>query len=207
MSVLTFDCKFRYPTGFSLDYKFAMSGGVTALVGPSGSGKTTVLNLIAGLLTSSAGKISLAEQTLFDSTAKVNLPPDCREIGYVFQDYQLFPHLTVRDNLRYGRRRTKRAAATFDRIVGILELADVLDRVPASLSGGQKQRVAVGRAMLRGPKLLLMDEPLAALDSALRASVATALARVIAEFQVPTILVSHDQESINWLAHETLTMG
>jgi molybdate transport system ATP-binding protein len=206
MSVLRFDCKFRYASGFALNFQFATEPGVTALVGPSGSGKTTVLNLIAGLLTPTTGVISVADQVLFDSSAKTNLPPEQRGIGYVFQDYQLFPHLNVRANLNYGQTRAARAGIQFDRVVQILELADVLHRSPASLSGGQKQRVALGRALLRGPKLLLLDEPLSALDTNLRASVAADLARALEEFRIPTLLVSHDPESINWLAHQTLQM-
>src|SRR5262245_20265594 len=108
MSVLRFDCRFRYAAGFALDLAFAAERGVTALVGPSGSGKTTVLNLIAGLLTPTAGVIALGDEVLFDSTAKVNLPPNRRDVGYVLQDYQLFPHLSVEENLRYGQRRTHR---------------------------------------------------------------------------------------------------
>jgi molybdate transport system ATP-binding protein len=207
MSVLRFDCKFRYASGFSLDFAFTSEHGVTALVGPSGSGKTTVLNLIAGLLTPETGVISLGEQTLFDSKARVNLPPEQRGVGYVFQDYQLFPHLSVQENLRYGQKRATQAGIQLDRIVSILELADLLNRYPNSLSGGQKQRVALGRALLRGPKLLLLDEPLTALDVNLRSSIAASVARAIAEFQIPTLLVSHDQESINWLAHSTVTMS
>ena len=111
MPVLHFDCRFRYATGFALDFAFDAERGVTALVGPSGSGKTTVLNLIAGLLTPADGAIVLGDRTLFDSRAAVNLPPNRRAIGYVFQDYQLFPHLSVAENLRYGERRSASAWA------------------------------------------------------------------------------------------------
>jgi molybdate transport system ATP-binding protein len=207
MSELHFDCRFSYPTGFGLNFAFAAESGVTALVGPSGSGKTTVLNLIAGLLTPQTGKISLGHVTLFDSQARLNVPPEQRGVGYVFQDYQLFPHLTVEQNLRYGQRRTRQAGVDFHKIVNILELADLLRRYPFSLSGGQKQRVAVGRALLRSPKLLLLDEPLSALDPSLRASVAEHLVRAIEEFHIPTLLVSHDRESIDWLAHTTISLG
>jgi molybdate transport system ATP-binding protein len=196
MSLLHFDCRFRYPTGFALETKFSAGAGVTALVGPSGQGKTTILNLIAGLLTPSAGRIELKEQVLFDSTQRINLPPNRRNVGYVFQDYQLFPHLTVEQNLRYGLRRSQRAGPYLETVVDVLELGIVLARYPSQLSGGQKQRVALGRAILRNPNLLLLDEPLSALDVAMRESIADYLLRAIHEFHVPTLLVSHDQESI-----------
>jgi molybdate transport system ATP-binding protein len=207
MSVLCFDCRFSYPTGFGLNFSFSTESGVTALVGPSGSGKTTILNLIAGLLKPAAGSISLNGETLFDSKTGANLAPEERGVGYVFQDYQLFPHLSVGQNLRYGQRRTRSTGVQFERIVSILEIGDLLRRYPHSLSGGQKQRVAVGRALLRNPKLLLLDEPLSALDASLRASVAEHLVRAIEEFHIPTLLVSHDRESIDWLAHATVSMG
>jgi molybdate transport system ATP-binding protein len=124
----------------------------------------------------------------------------------VIQDYQLFPHLTVEENLRYGWHRAGKAGVELDRIAGILELADLLRRLPSSLSGGQKQRVALGRAILRSPQILLLDEPLNALDADLRANIAEYLGRVIGEFQIPTLLVSHDRESVARLAHTTLTL-
>jgi len=207
MSVLRFDCRFRYPAGFGLDFVFAAEQGVTALVGPSGSGKTTVLNLIAGLLTPADGAISLGDATLFDSRSAVNLPPNMRSVGYVFQDYQLFPHLSVVDNLRYGQLRTRDGAVSLDKIVATLELGDLLARPPASLSGGQQQRVAVGRALLRSPRLLLLDEPLNALDAERRRSIAEYLGRVIHEFNIPTVLVSHDRESVASLAATVVTLS
>jgi molybdate transport system ATP-binding protein len=206
MSVLTFDCQFQYATGFRLSFQFTAERGVTAIVGPSGSGKTTMLNLVAGLLRPDTGRISLHDKVLFDSKARINLPPERRGVGYVIQDYQLFPHLTVEQNLRYGWRRAGKTGVEFDRIAGILELADLLHRLPSSLSGGQKQRVALGRAILRSPQILLLDEPLNALDAGLRASIAEYLGRVIGEFQIPTLLVSHDRESVARLAHTTLTL-
>jgi molybdate transport system ATP-binding protein len=207
MGVLSFNCQFRYETGFELRFEFAAETGVTAIVGPSGSGKTTILNLIAGLLKPNQGRISLRDKVLFDSAGHISLPPERRGVGYVIQDYQLFPHLTVEENLRYGWRRAGKAGVEFGRIVGTLELADVLQRSPNSLSGGQKQRVALGRAILRNPQLLLLDEPLNALDADLRATIAEYLGRVIGEFKIPTLLVSHDRQSVASLAHTTLTLG
>jgi molybdate transport system ATP-binding protein len=207
MSVLKFDCRFHYPAGFRLNFAFAIEAGVTALVGPSGCGKTTVLNLIAGLLIPDDGTVHLHDRPLFDSKAAINLRPERRGIGYVFQDYQLFPHLTVEQNMRYGKARSRDSQVPLERVIEILEVRDILKRMPASLSGGQKQRVALGRSLLRRPKLLLLDEPLTALDAALRQSVAGHLSRAIEEFKIPTLLVSHDQESISWLAHATVSMS
>jgi len=202
MSVLRFDCRFRYPGGFALTFAFVAERGVTAIVGPSGSGKTTVLNLIAGLLTPAEGVIELGDKRLFDAQASIALPPEEREIGYIFQDYQLFPHLSVERNLRFGQRRANHPPARFEHVVEVLELGSLLNRTPASLSGGEKQRVALGRALLRGPRLLLLDEPLNAVDVRLRQTIGEFLSRAIAEFKIPAVLVSHDQESIAALADE-----
>jgi molybdate transport system ATP-binding protein len=207
MSVLRFDCRFAYASGFALDFAFAAERGVTALVGPSGCGKTTVLNLIAGLLAPAEGAIALGERVLFDARAGVDVPPDGRSLGYVFQDYQLFPHMSVVENLQYGARRNRTGAGDFTKIAQTLDLGDLLHRAPASLSGGQRQRVALGRALLRGPQLLLLDEPLNALDVDLRRSIAEYLGRVIQEFQIPSILVSHDPERIASLADSTIELG
>jgi molybdate transport system ATP-binding protein len=207
MSVLSFDCRFRYDTGFAaLNFQFDAATGVTAIVGPSGSGKTTVLNLIAGLLRPHAGKIALHDAVLFDSSSRINLPPERRGVGYVIQDFQLFPHLTVEENLRYGWQRSSKVGFEFEKAVNMLELAELLDRPPYSLSGGQKQRVAIGRAILRCPKLLLLDEPLNAVDAELRASITDYLHRIVKEFQIPTLLVSHDRASIAKLANTTVSI-
>ncbi|HEX5102690.1 MAG TPA: ATP-binding cassette domain-containing protein [Pirellulaceae bacterium] len=207
MSVLRFDCRFHYPAGFSLEFAFEADSGVTALVGPSGCGKTTVLNLIAGLLRPDEGQIVLAEQELFSSTSGTNLPPERRQVGFVFQDYQLFPHLTVAQNLRYGERRSRSVRFSFAKTVEILGLGGYLDRHPVSLSGGQRQRVAIGRAVLRGANLLLLDEPFSALDAELRQDVSGYLGQVIAEFQIPTLLVSHHPESVSGLASSTVRLS
>jgi molybdate transport system ATP-binding protein len=207
MSVLEFNCRFHYPSGFALDFAFQAGEGVTALVGPSGSGKTTVLNLTAGLLRPEDGVIRLRDRVLFDSRSKVNVPPEKRGIGYVFQDYQLFPHMSVGENLRYGERRTGRGSIGFDKMVALLELSELVDRRPATLSGGQKQRVAIGRALLRNPALLLLDEPLSAVHRQLRESVLNYLIRVAEEFHLPTLLVSHDSESVAAVAGSVVPIG
>lgn len=173
---------------------------VTAIVGPSGSGKTTILNLISGLLTPDEGRITLQDTILFDSASGQNVPPEKRRIGYVFQDYQLFPHLKVLDNLRYGRKRARPPTFELEKVVATLELAGLLKGYPMELSGGQQQRVAIGRAILRDPKLLLLDEPVNSLDPQLRENVLEFLARIISQFQIPTLLVSHDRSHVSRLA-------
>ena len=204
MSLLQFDCRFRYSTRFALDLAFDAGAGVTALLGPSGCGKTTTLRLIAGLLKPDSGRIQLGERVLFDATKRVNLPPEQRTLGLVFQDYQLFPHLTVEQNLRYGLARSPSSPLDFAHVVDILELRPLLSAWPQSLSGGEKQRTAIGRAILRGPQLLLLDEPLSALDPDLRESISGYLQRVIGEYYIPTLLVTHDPQSVERLAHTTI---
>ena len=204
MSLLQFDCRFRYSSRFALDFAFTAEAGVTALVGPSGCGKTTTLRLIAGLLTPDSGSIQLGKRLLFDSSKRVNVPPEERAMGLGFQDYQLFPHLTVEQNLRYGLARNHKSPIDFAHVVEILELSPLLAAWPQSLSGGEKQRTALGRAILRGPQLLLLDEPLSALDPDLRESISGYLQRVIKEYHIPTLLVTHDPQSIERLAHTTI---
>ena len=208
MGILQFDCRFQYPGGFALQLAFEAGSSVTALVGPSGCGKTTVLNLIAGLLPPDRGRIVLQGRTLFNSQPAVNLPPEARGIGYVFQDYQLFPHLTVEQNLRYGQRRIARGGRGetigFDQVIDVLKLGDMLHRRPMALSGGQKQRVALGRAILRSPQLLLLDEPLSAVDLGHRRSIEEFLAESIARFHLPVLLVSHDEHSVARLAQSVV---
>jgi molybdate transport system ATP-binding protein len=206
MGILRFDCRFRYGSRFMLELSFAADEQVTALVGPSGCGKTTTLNLIAGILRPERGSIMLREKPMFDSGKRIDVAADQRGTGYVFQDYQLFPHLTVEQNLRYGERRSKARRIAFDRLVEVLQLRELLERFPISLSGGQKQRVALGRAILRSPELLLLDEPLSAIDAAHRQQVSEYVADVIREFAIPTLLVSHDLESIQKLAATVVRM-
>jgi molybdate transport system ATP-binding protein len=194
MSRLEFDCRLRYRSGFALEAAFVTGAPVTALVGPSGSGKTSILSVLAGLRRPDAGRVRLGERVLCDSAAGVHLPPERRHIGYVFQDGLLFPHLSARDNLRYGWRRRPAGAGPvdFDRVVRVLELGGLLDRLPHTLSGGERQRVALGRALVCGPELLLLDEPLAAVDEALRGRVLDYVEQVLAEWRVPTLYVTHN---------------
>ena len=206
MSRLEVRCRHRYgaplPGGFTLDVEFRADHASTALFGPSGSGKTSLLSMIAGLLPPDAGRIVLADRPLFDSVARVNLPPEQRRIGYVFQDHLLFPHRTVEGNLRYGLRRAGKVKRKieFDRVADVLELRPLLARYPRNLSGGERQRTALGRALLSQPELLLLDEPWSALDDALKHRVLAYLERVQAEFALPTLLVSHDAAAVRRLA-------
>ncbi|MDX1945894.1 MAG: ATP-binding cassette domain-containing protein [Pirellulaceae bacterium] len=207
MSILRVSCEFRYPAGFALQIDFTAGEEATALVGPSGSGKTTTLHLVAGLLTPTRGSIALRDRMLFDSSARVSLPPNARRVGLVFQDYVLFPHLTVAANLRYGlvRRRAEKSP-DYEHLLQVLDLAPLVGRYPHQLSGGQRQRVALGRAILSSPDLLLLDEPLSASDPALRESISGYLARVIDEYRLPTLLVTHDLDSVRRLAARVITM-
>ena len=203
MSLLEFHCRLRYPSGFRLEVSFATGAPVTALFGPSGSGKTSILSVIAGLRHPEAGHIRLGDRVLFDSRAGTNLRPEARRIGYVFQHHLLFPHLNVRRNLLYGwRRRPRHArAVALDRVAEVLELTNLLDRLPHTLSGGQRQRVALGRALLCGPELLLLDEPLASVDEGLKNRVLDYVEQVLQEWRIPTLYVTHDPDEVRRMAH------
>lgn len=190
----------RFP-GLALDIAFEAPPGVTALFGRSGAGKTTVVQAVAGLLRPDSGRIVADGAVLTDTDARIFLPPHRRRIGYVFQDARLFPHLTVRQNLLYGRWfAPERDGASFDRIVGMLEIGPLLDRRPGALSGGERQRVALGRAILSSPRLLLMDEPLAALDEGRKGEVLPYLERLRDEVALPILYVSHSMAEVARLA-------
>jgi molybdate transport system ATP-binding protein len=205
MHRLEFSCRSAWPDGFCLDAAFVAGDGVTAIVGPSGSGKTTTLHLIAGLLRPQAGRIVLDGTVLVDIAERVFVPPHRRRIGVVFQDYLLFPHLTVRENLLYGLKRRACGSKEFDHVVELLELEELLARRPRTLSGGEQQRAAMGRAILSGPALLLLDEPLAAIDQRLKERIHTLIERVIREYRLPTILVSHNQDDVRRMADRIVT--
>jgi molybdate transport system ATP-binding protein len=200
MSGIEFQAQLRLGD-FALDAAFTGAERVTALFAPSGAGKSTILRLIAGLLRPGQGKIVLAGRTVFDSVAGIDLPARQRRVGLVFQDGLLFPHLSVRQNLLYGpwARRAPRPA-TFDRTVEILDIAKLLDRAPRRLSGGERQRVAIGRALLSEPAVLLMDEPVSAVDQERRAEILPHLASLTREFPIPMIYVSHAIEEVERLA-------
>ena len=180
-----------------------------ALFGPSGAGKTSILNMVAGLLRPERGRIAIAGETLFDSDRKIDLPPERRRVGYIFQDDRLFPHKRVRANLLYGHRLAEPA----NRWIGLYEvtrflgIAHLLDRWPDTLSGGEAQRVAIGRALLAGPRLLLMDEPLSSLDAPRRSEIMTVIERIRDELRIPIVYVSHEQREIARLADDVITLG
>jgi molybdate transport system ATP-binding protein len=187
---------------FAVAAQFETAGRVTALFGPSGAGKTSIVNMIAGLVRPDRGRILCGGRVLFDSGRKVNVPPHRRRIGYVFQDGRLFPHMTVGRNLDYGRRMygLERDIAEWERIVALLQLKDLLERRPGALSGGERQRVAIGRALMMRPQLLLLDEPLASLDSARKAEILPYLERLREEASVPMVYVSHHAAEVRRIA-------
>lgn len=191
---MSFDIEIRHRAGsFELAAAFTAGPGITALFGPSGVGKTTVLNCVAGLARPDRGRIVAAGRTLFDSAAGIDLVPDKRRAGYVFQDGRLFPHLRVAANLRYG------GAADFDAIVALLGIGHLLDRWPRHLSGGEAQRVAIGRALLSDPAFLLLDEPLAHLDRPRRTEILGLIRRLRDEVRIPMLYVTHDSAEIEAL--------
>jgi molybdate transport system ATP-binding protein len=183
------------------------ASGITALFGRSGAGKTSLVNMLAGLLRPQRGRIVLRGQTLFDSRRGIDLPPEQRRLGYVFQEGRLFPHLSVRQNLLYGFRRAPAAERRIglDQVVGLLGIEDLLSRRPGALSGGEKQRVALGRALLANPRLLLMDEPLAALDQPRKEEILPFIEQLKAELDLPVVYVSHSMPEIVRLA-DTLVL-
>jgi len=187
---------------FQLAAKFETEARVTALFGPSGAGKTTIVNMIAGLVAPDRGRVMYRGKLLFDAAGRVNVPPHRRQFGYVFQDGRLFPHLTVRGNLEYGRRmyRLKRDTGELERVIALLDIGSLADRRPGKLSGGERQRVAIGRALLMRPQLLLLDEPLASLDAARKAEIMPYLERLRDEAQVPMIYVTHQPDDARRLA-------
>lgn len=191
---------------FDIAVKFESSGNVTALFGPSGSGKTSVVNMIAGLVKPDRGRIVLDDTVLFDSAARIDVPAHRRRIGYVFQEGRLFPHLTVAQNLDYGRWMNRVAAdpAERERILSLLNIGHLLTRRPGKLSGGERQRVAFGRALLMNPRLLLLDEPLASLDRARKLEILPYLAKLRDEARVPMIYVSHQAGEIVKLASQVV---
>ena len=190
---------------FELELELESDARSLALVGPSGAGKTSALEMICGWRRPRAGRIRVGGRTLYDSAAGVDLPPQARRVGYVPQDLLLFPHWDVRANLLAGAGRAARAAS-LERVAEVLELGGLLGRGVAQLSGGERQRVALGRALVAGPDLLLLDEPLAALDVALRRRILTYLLRVREELATPIVLVSHDATEVAALCDEVAVL-
>ena len=182
--------------GFALDLAFEARPGVTVLFGPSGSGKTLTLDSIAGFATPAAGRILLDDSILYDGETRVNLPAQARRCGYVFQNYALFPHMTLADNLAFAahslppRERARQVKDSLEQF----QLSDVAARQPGELSGGQKQRGSIARALLRSPRMLLLDEPAQGLDPSLRQELYSILRAVRAQYETPIVLVTHSLE-------------
>jgi molybdate transport system ATP-binding protein len=199
---LSVSCQHHFPTGFDLDVEFETDHRTIALFGPSGAGKTSTLMAIAGFLAPGSGRIAWGQRVLFDSSAGISLAPHRRNLGVVFQDQRLFPHLSVEKNLRYGQRRRQGAgeAPAFSRIIEVLDLQDLLGRDPTTLSGGESQRLALGRALLSAPDLLLMDEPVAAVDESRRGTILGYVDRIIHEWNLPAVYVSHHRAEVQRLA-------
>lgn len=195
--------------GRQIGARFESADRLVALFGPSGAGKTSLLQMIAGLLKPESGRIAIAGESLFDSAAGIDIPPEKRACGYVFQDGRLFPHMSVRQNLLFGWRlaAAHRRWLAPDIAVGFLGIGHLLDRDTRTLSGGEAQRVAIGRALLSGPRFLLMDEPLSSLDVSRRDGIMTLIERIRDELAVPILYVSHERGEVERLAGRVIEIG
>lgn len=194
--------------GFQLAADVTLTGDRVGVFGSSGSGKSTLVGMLAGFVKPDSGEIYLDGETLFSSAGKINVRPDQRRIAMVFQQHSLFPHLNVRDNLLYGYSRCLNAHRSIhlDNIVPVLQLEDLLERSISTLSGGQQQRVALGRAILANPRLLLMDEPLSALDDTLRFQIIPYLKSVSEQFGIPYLFISHSLVEMRLMTDTALAL-
>ncbi|WP_083326403.1 ATP-binding cassette domain-containing protein [Hymenobacter coccineus] len=191
----------------TLDVALALAPGeLVAISGPSGAGKTTLLRLLAGLDRPDGGFVRAGGEVWYDQAARQWLPPQRRPLGFVFQDYALFPNMTVRENLAFAAAGQPGAGPLVAELLALMELTELAPRRPGALSGGQQQRVALARALARRPRLLLLDEPLAALDQPTRLRLQAALAAVHQQYQLTTILISHDPAEITRLAHRVVEL-
>ena len=188
---------------FTLEVDCTLEAKVSAFLGPSGSGKSTLLNCLSGMLAPDEGEIVFGEEVIYASASKINLPPEKRRFGYVFQEGHLFPHLTVAQNIRYGQPKPRKSSAAID----VLEISEFLQRYPRELSGGQRQRVAIARALAMEPRMLLMDEPLASLDSALKARIIPYLHHVKDTFDIPILYITHAFSEAMALADEAFLIA
>lgn len=197
---------------FSLDVAFSSKSKRIALFGPSGAGKSLTLRAVAGLLRPDAGRIEINGRVLFDSDARLSVAPQARRVAYLFQDYALFPHLTVAQNIAFGSRRgwlnppRRAVSAEARRWVDAFELGAILGSYPHEISGGQKQRVALARALVLKPEILLLDEPFSALDSQLRGKMRQELDTLQRQLDVPMLLITHDPADVEALADEVFEL-
>lgn len=180
--------------GFSLDVSWQAGREIVVLFGPSGAGKSLTFQVIAGLVVPDEGHIQLGDTVFHDTRARIDLPPQSREIGYLFQHYALFPHMTTRENILYGHRqpRSREAVADFEAMLARFHLEGLEQRYPGELSGGQRQRVALARALMRRPRVLLLDEPLSAVDLAVRRSIRNELRSLQRTLGIPMVIITHD---------------
>jgi molybdate transport system ATP-binding protein len=206
MSILDVKFQHHFPSGFDLNINFQIDHLITSIFGSSGSGKTSILAMIAGLKAPTTGKILLNGRVLYDSATKINIPIYERKVGIIFQDHLLFPHLSVENNLKYAWRSNvyPQQHPDFERVYKVLEIDHLLSRYPRSLSGGECQRVAIGRTLLSNPEALLMDEPLASLDDRLRDCILNYLERIIEEWNIPAIFISHNQSLVQRFSSHTI---
>ena len=213
---LTLSIRKRLGTGvrpFTLDVSFRMQTQRAVLFGPSGSGKTLTLRAIAGLLDPDDGVIRAGEHTLFDQSQRINLSPQARHVGYLFQDYALFPHLNVRQNIAFGLHRgwcnpsRRTINADVEYWLDILELRQVSCHYPSQISGGQKQRVGLARALVARPRLLLLDEPFSAIDQTLRARMRQELSSLQTRLNIPMLLITHDTEDLSTFGEQVIELS
>ncbi len=194
---------------FQCRIAFSLASEKCGVFGPSGSGKTSLMHMLAGLLQPDSGTIKLNELTLFDRKAGINLPPEARRVGVVFQHAHLFPHMSVKKNLFYGLNRIPLQQRNIkpEQLIRVLQIDQLLDRSVAKLSGGERQRVALGRTILACPRLILLDEPLSGLDGMLKYQIIPHLRRVFAEFSIPMLLISHSLQEMRMMTEEVLVMN
>jgi molybdate transport system ATP-binding protein len=203
--VLKFDIQLQR-NDFLLNVKAEIESGITGIYGPSGHGKTSLLNAVAGLIKPDSGYIELNGVKVFDSLKRINTPVKNRKVGYVFQDVRLFPHLSINQNLKYGLQKEVVGNLSFNEVVDILDIKNLLNRKPSECSGGEKQRIAIGRALLSGAQILIMDEPFSAVDVNLRNNIIPFLNAINTRFQMPMLVVSHDLPDLLSLTNNLLLL-